>query len=474
MSRSTRVPPLLLVALLAAPAAALAAPVLQDVATFTHYVNAFGGTAGETSIGYNPRTGNVFFQLLETTYRATFNDATTPATVQWRDVTPDAYVTTFDPLLYSNPRSGKTYVVHLALAASASYMTNDVPLPAGTATLSDGGPVCVQRFSSVCAANYWVETQPPTSFPFFDHQTVGAGPHAVVVPGVGNVDPATLAPSEADEADGVVDAMYYCGQLAFTVCARSDDDGLTWGPYVTANTACVGLSGHVKVDSQGAAYLPLKDCGSSGVGVAVSRTNGATWAMHFIPGSGSSLVDPYVAIASDDTTYVAMRSGGKPLFSKSVDHGTTWSTAAPVDPTGTIVNTGFVMAVAGDPQRAAVAFYGSTTPGDYQSSSYAGVWHLYVSYTLDGGATWTMVDTTPNDPVQRGCIWLQGGGNACRNLLDFQDATLDNGGRILIGYADGCVSSQCIGPNGIPSDSRASRGVVARQTFGPRMYAAFG
>src|SRR2546429_3262706 len=59
------------------------------------------------------------------------------------------------------------------------------------------------------------------------------------------------------------------------------------------------------------------------------------------------------------------------------------------------------------------------SPGDDQSDTFTGVWHLYVAATYDGGATWNTVDATPNDPVQRGCIWLSGGSNPCRNLLDF-------------------------------------------------------
>jgi len=73
--------------------------------------------------------------------------------------------------------------------------------------------------------------------------------------------------------------------------------------------------------------------------------------------------------------------------------------------------------IAGDDTRAAFAFLGTPTAGDDQSASFTGVWHLYVATTYDRGATWTTVDATPTDPVQRGCIWLGGGSNDCRNLL---------------------------------------------------------
>ena len=62
--------------------------------------------------------------------------------------------------------------------------------------------------------------------------------------------------------------------------------------------------------------------------------------------------------------------------------------------------------------------------------------------TYDGGKTWVTSDATPNDPVQRGSICT--GGTTCgddRNLLDFIDVTIDNHGRVEVGYADGCTGA---------------------------------
>ena len=93
-----------------------------------------------------------------------------------------------------------------------------------------------------------------------------------------------------------------------------------------------------------------------------------------------------------------------------------------------IKNIQFPEVFAGDDNRAAFAFLGTTTAGDDQDPNFKGAWHLYVSYTYDGGLNWTTVDATPTDPVQRGCIWLQGGSSNCRNLLDFNDITIDKEG----------------------------------------------
>jgi len=90
------------------------------------------------------------------------------------------------------------------------------------------------------------------------------------------------------------------------------------------------------------------------------------------------------------------------------------------------------------------------------------VWHLYVATTYDGGATWTAVDATPTDPVQRGCIWLNGGSNPCRNLLDFNDMTIDKTGQVVVGYADGCTGTCATGG----TNTHSSVATIAYQSGG--------
>ena len=128
---------------------------------------------------------------------------------------------------------------------------------------------------------------------------------------------------------------------------------------------------------------------------------------------------------------------------------------------------------AGDDNRAAFAFLGTTTAGDDQAPDFKGVWHLYVAYTYDGGLNWTTVDATPTDPVQRGCIWLQGGSSNCRNLLDFNDITMDKQGRVLVAYADGCTDA-CVNATNYDyaNAERPDLGVIARQESGLGLYAA--
>jgi hypothetical protein len=111
--------------------------------------------------------------------------------------------------------------------------------------------------------------------------------------------------------------------------------------------------------------------------------------------------------------------------------------------------------IAGDDNRAAFAFLGTTAIGDDQTNldfPANAQWYMYISTTYDGGQTWTTINATPGDPVQHGCIDLQGIAvgtsrtDVCsrRNLLDFNDITVDAQGRVLVAYADGCTSDACI------------------------------
>jgi hypothetical protein len=72
--------------------------------------------------------------------------------------------------------------------------------------------------------------------------------------------------------------------------------------------------------------------------------------------------------------------------------------------------------------------------------------------------------------VQRGSICLAG--TTCgndRNLLDFIDATVDQQGRVLVGYADGCIGACVTGT----VNSFTAQGSIARQATGKGMFAAF-
>jgi hypothetical protein len=104
---------------------------------------------------------------------------------------------------------------------------------------------------------------------------------------------------------------------------------------------------------------------------------------------------------------------------------------------------------------------------------------MYIATTYDRGKTWTTVDATPKDPVQRGCIWNAGGSNPCRNLLDFNDITIDKTGHVLVGFADGCVGpatetgNDCIASRDVSANKLVQHGAIIRQVSGKGLFAAY-
>jgi hypothetical protein len=185
-------------------------------------------------------------------------------------------------------------------------------------------------------------------------------------------------------------------------------------------------------------------------------------------------------VGANGTVYFGyVGSDGRPGVAVSRDHGQTWTGQQVVGGEFGIENAVFPAMVAGDDDRAAFAFIGTPTDGNYQdAASFKGVWHLYLATTYDGGKSWVTSDATPNDPVQRGSICT--GGTTCgsdRNLLDFIDATVDKTGHVEVGFADGCIktcvtdSSQTSGAG--PADAQAAYATIARQSSGLGLFSAY-
>jgi hypothetical protein len=275
-------------------------------------------------------------------------------------------------------------------------------------------------------------------------------------------------------------------------CGTSLDGGRTFGPSSTVFTVADGCGsafhGHVKISEEtGVAYLPNERC--TGQALSVSKDNGLTWQMHRIPGfsSISNLTHPSVAVRGRTVYYANGDANGRPVISVSRDEGDTWSTPMDVAPGLHLESVDFPVVIAGDEDRAAFAFVGTTSPGNYSTVGFGDasdggvvrnsvVWHLYVAHTYDGGASWSVVDATPTDPVQRGCLWTSGttlddAQTACRNLLDFNGIAVDNDGRVLIGWADGCTGT-CATSDIVADNQRTQLGTITRLTCGKSLFAA--
>ena len=448
-----------------------------------HAPEGLGDNAGEPSIGvdWNPNVASLkhdkvnvggvsFFQSGPNTLRANFDDCSSPAKDKWDDVsTPFVQQAALsDPIGFVDRQTGRVFSLDLIGGQGNSLMAfsdddgnNFLPGQGGGAP---AGP---------------------------DHETLGGGPYnpnATPAP-----PPHPLYPN----------AVYYASQniVGEAEVSRSDDGGLTFGPSVLLfnPTQCTGgIHGHIKVAPDGTVYIPNSSCSTGGGtnGVAVSTDNGITWTAHTVPGSTGG-GDPSVGVGITDvgkpvgqttnTIYMGWISGDNhPHIAVSRNRGQTWIREFDIGAQVGVKSAVFPVVVAGDDNRAAFGFLGTTTGGDFQDdNNFRGVWHLYIATTYDAGLTWITIDATPDDPVQVGSICI--GGTACgaldpfnpssRNLLDFNDFSVDREGRAILGYADGCVAPACnsgtVAKTPPYFDSRASKAAIARQSGGRPLFAAF-
>ena len=408
-----------------------------------------GRGAAEPSIGANHKSDNLMFISGLETLRIDFDDCSSPAKPTWTDVSflTTSGIPTLDPILFTDSKTGRTFVSQLTGQDSRTAFTDD-----------DGVS--------------WLPSQGGGIPSGVDHQTLGGGRFH---------DPLARDPN----GPLYPHAVYYCSQdIATAFCARSDNGGLTFGPGVPTwtLTECGGLHGPVKVaPTDGTVYVPNKGCDGQQA-VVVSEDNGVTWNVRKVTGSSGGEWDPSVGVATDGTVYFAYGNGdGTPKVAVSKDRGLNWintrDIGASVEADGHtgIRHTSFPVMVAGDPNRAAAAFLGSTepTPGSgADDPNWPGNWYLFISHTYDGGLTWTTINATPSDPVQRGTIFSGGftpEGAATRNLLDFIDSDVEREGRVVVAYADGCIGD-CVKQR---PNSFTEVATVARQVNGKRLFASF-
>lgn len=427
------------------------------------FMNTTRATNAQNTI-FNGGTSNYYGGFLPFMLRATFDDCSSPAGVQFDEmpVTLPAAPRVFgDPILFTDHITGRTFVSQeLGVTPGGSTMefTDD---DGETFTPSTGGA--------------------PSGV---DHQTVGGGPFHEPLP------PGLIYPH----------AVYYASQYIATATAElSLDGGVTFPAQNAMFTAsdCAGLHGHLKVAEDGTAYVPDKACSPAGVpfvfggnpAVVVSENNGVTWTVRTVPGAASdagvddasvgvSICPPATASGTgtpipcdkagrSDTIYLGfMYDTGRPGVAVSHDAGVTWPIVKDLSTISSIKHIAFPEMVVGDPDRATFSFFGTETQGDYSAPEFPGVWYLYTASTFDGGNTWTIQNLTPNDPIQRGGIC---GDGTCRNLLDFFDIQLDKQGRVMIAGEDGCIDG-CV--NG-GSNSFTAKAFITRQAGGKRMFSVF-
>ena len=449
-------------------------PIVPEVPRYQIFSNTTAdagqtGGQGEFNIGYNATTKNImaYNGLSANVYRVTPAEVATAGKPEccletWTQKAPSSFVLGLDPILWTDNWTDANPLPNQPASGARTFVANST---AGTneayAVTDDDGNTYLPTDGS-----------PPNASS--DHETLGSGPY-----------PATLSNLGTPVNHG--HAVYYCAQtypVGGAACQRSDTYGDTFGPSTlmytgNAGSLCAGIHGHVHVGPDGTVYVPVRDC-TGNAGLAVSMDAGTTWTNYSVPNSpvqahGS---DPSIAIDANNKVYIFYiisnpdHSEGHVHVQVSSDHGATWSKDTDLGISHGVVNSAFPEAIAGSNGRAACGFLGTDHTGDYENINFPGYWYLFMATTFDGGDSWSVTNLTPNDPVQgKGGIW-QGGGSGIqnRNLLDFNEVTMDEKGRVLFGYSDGCTGN-CVGDPDQNTFRAAMR--VARQSGGKSLLSQF-
>ena len=441
------------------------------------------GGSGEFNIGYDAKTKRIMVMNSGPILRLTTPENLTPAKPEcceamWEDKSATVTNTGLDPILWTDggyfgkvmnvnsayiPGSGRTYASNATAGANALYAYTD----------NDG-----DSYTQVGAA-------PPDGA---DHQTIGTGPF-----------PASLAPLLTTPLNNGKFVLYCSQDLVGSNCQRSLDNGISYanpnpatGPGTLNSQGCGGLHGHTRIAPDGTAWLPDKSCGSKqggGISLDSSTTPWTEFSVSkpvadangpaFTTTPQANGADPSIALDADSTAYycyVNSEAGGLEghahvAVGKRVPGTTTinWIRDTDVGITHGIVNAAHTEAIGGSSGRASCGFMGTNVGGDYQPNNFAGKWYVFIATTYDEGVSWVTVNATPNDPVQSmSGIWQQGGSATDRNLLDFNEITVDEKGRVIYGYSDGCTSGPCIGGTGANDFNAYMR--VARQSGGKTLF----
>jgi hypothetical protein len=358
---------------------------------------------GEFNIGFDPASKRIMTMNFGPIWRLTPPEVTSPTQsaarpesceALWEDVSSDVTTTGLDPILWTDQVTHRTLAINATAGANGGiYSDND----GDTWTPVQGGP------------NGGA-----------DHETFGTGPF-----------PTAYASLTTPLNQGQF--ALYCSQdvVGPGACQRSLTDGQTWENGIVAYTGnpntCGGLHGHVHIAGDGSAWLPIRDCAGGHQGGVISADTGITWTEFDVTPSSSQQIgaDPSIALDSDSTAYYCYVNNepeppdyapeGHLHVAVSTDHGVTWIRDTDVGLSHGIRNAAEPEAVGGSSGRAACGFLGTDQVGDYQAPDFKGVWYAFISTTYDGGVTWTTVNATPDDPVQRHTgIWQQGGGQPQR------------------------------------------------------------
>jgi hypothetical protein len=439
--------------LLAYDGAGATLPLPTDLAKLGIVEDLLGHRGGEPNIGVTKK-GTVFETAGENVMKSTDHGRTWKIAFNLTTAFPDAVqqdpnthqlTRSSDPMLWVDPVTSRVFAVFMTGLYCSNFITSD----------DDGAT--------------WLMDPMTCGLPVNDHEKVATslkwGPTTSMLP-TNPVYP---------------DVVYYCyNKLAASDCAVSYDGGLKFQldqpVVVAARDGCGGINGVPAPFPDGSMALPV-GAGCAGPVVAVTEDNGVTWTVRHGPTKvGSEELDPDVTVTKDGTAYLVDRGKDHEMYLyRSKDKFVTWDGPWRVSPPD-VKSTVFAGITSGDDGRIAMAYLGNRdTTMEPSKAPNATRWNLYVTFSLDAeSASPTFVTKQVNpdsDPVQIGCVWLNGGSNPCRNLLDFIDVTSDADGRVFVALTDGCTVGCANNASATDNQSRARDGAVAVVVDGPSLLA---
>ena len=346
--------------------------------------------------------------------------------VNWKDVSPLGPVTSLDPLIYADERTGRIF--------SVNFLADAQPVGATVSFTDDSG-------------KHW--TTSLLGGAGFDGQSIGAGP------------PVSSTPV------GYPNLVYYCTGITpgssppatTPLCSKSLDGGITFIPTgrfpwpVTGPDDVFGpWAGNPVVGPDGTLYVPKRFEGQPEL--AVSRNEGRTWKRRLVATNGSAGAATRLAVDRDGNVYYTWAGDDRmPYVAYSKDRGATWSAPIKIAPPG-VAEADLPRVAAFAPGKVAVAYLGSTNaPGhapyyDYcnvllsmcTDGPYAGVrWNGYIAEIDDLFAPDPIVRTaTVNDPAAPLFVGGCSADGACMANLDFIDVHFDSSGIPWGAFVDDC------------------------------------
>jgi len=346
--------------------------------------------------------------------------------VRWTRVSPLGPVTSLDPYIYADARTGRIFSVNF---------------------LADGQPVGATVSHTDDAGDHWITSV--LGGAGFDGESIGAGP------------PATSKPI------GYADVVYYCTgttpgsspPLTTPVCSRSLDGGMTWLPTGRLPWPLTGPSdvfgpwaGNPVVGPDGTVYLPKRFAGQPEL--AISHDEGLSWRRVRIASNGSAGAANRVAVdAAGNVYYTWSGSNHLPYVAFSRDGGVSWSAPVAIAPPG-VVEGDVPRIAAFAPGKVAVVYLGSTNaPGKPPYFAYCDVllsrcsegayadvrWSGYLAEIDDLFSASRVVRTgTVNDPAAPLFVGGCSADGACMADLDFIDVHFDGAGHPWGAFVDDC------------------------------------